>query len=85
MSNDNFRVKVIERERKDSERNNLIARINRSGFEMAPCSSYIRLGRRCVVDSKESSRYAECVKRHRPNCNFTNKLPSSRDWDTIDQ
>jgi hypothetical protein len=62
MSNDSLRLKLAERERKDLERNSLIARISRLGFEMAPCSFYMRRKHYYVADSKESSRYIECVR-----------------------
>ncbi len=85
MFNDKLRVKLVKRERKDTERNSLIARIFYIRTEMAPCSFCVRRNRRYVVDSKELSRCVECVRHRRPHCNFINKLPFSRDWKTIDK
>ena len=83
--NNSFRLKLIEREYKDSECNNLIARISRSGVEMAPCSFCVRHKCYCIINSKESNRCIECMRYRCPHCNFINKLPLSRDWETIDQ
>jgi hypothetical protein len=79
MSTERSKVKLAKRERKDSERSLLLLRIERSGIEMAPCTTCVRTKQRYVVDSKESSRCSKCVRRRRPRCDYTNKLPTARD------
>ena len=51
--------------RKNKERIKLARDIETRNFEMSPCSHYEREGRQCVVDSEQSSRCAECVRRKR--------------------
>ncbi len=83
MSNNSLHLKLVERERKDFKRNSLITRISRLGFKIAPYSFYIRCKHHYMANSKESSRYIEYIRHCRPRYNFTNKLPSSYNWDTI--
>jgi len=79
MSNANNRTKLAKRERKELERISLSLRINRLGFEMAPCSVYVHTHYRYIMDSRESSRYSECVCHCRPRYDYTSRLPSLND------
>jgi hypothetical protein len=79
--------------RKTLESIALAFRIERSSaaIEMAPCSFCRRHGRRCIAvepqasDDVKSSRCSECVRHRRPKCDYTSKLPSLRDWESIDR
>lgn len=77
-------------QRKQTERSSLALRIFSTGIEMAPCSFCRRHNKRCVAfDQKDpsgsSSRCAECVLHRRSHCDFTSKLPSVQDWESIDR
>ncbi len=46
---------------KKKERLTLVLRIKKSNKEAKPCSYYLCLSRRCLLDYSESSRYSEYV------------------------
>jgi hypothetical protein len=75
--------------RKQKERIALARRIENTGFDMAPCSSCEKEGRKCVMDTALSSRCAECVRRKR-SCDglsdaWTKNVPSQNDWMAIER
>ena len=77
-------------ERKTLEAIALALRIERSSNEMAPCSYCRRHKRRYIAveplpGETISTRCAKCVRYRRPKCDYTFKLPSSRNWESIDK
>jgi hypothetical protein len=78
-----------ESHRKNKERIKLARDIETRGFEMSPCSHCEREGRRCVVDSEQSSRCAECVRRKRSCDGLTDgwdkNVPRENDWVAIER
>jgi len=85
MSNTDNRTKLAERERKELERISLGLRIDRLGSDMAPCSVYIRIYCHYIIDSRKSSRYSEYIRHRRPRYDYTSRLPSLNDWESIDR
>jgi hypothetical protein len=63
------------RSRKTIERDDLVARILRNGFEMNACSACMCANRTCI-SSADSSKCAECVRRKR----VCDQQPSHGDW-----
>lgn len=82
-----FLAMTSEAARKKLERIALALRIDRSqsAEEMSPCDFCRLHRRRCIVDSSESTRCSECVRRKRSLCNYTTKLPSLGDWSSLDR
>src|SRR4051812_14284978 len=76
-----------ESARKKLERIALALRIDRSisAEEMSPCDFCRLHKRRCVVDSRESTRCSECVRKKRSSCNYSARLPSLNDWSSLDR
>jgi hypothetical protein len=76
MSSDNHR--------KIKERLNLARKIETLGIEMTPCSKCQRQNRKCVMDSAQSSRCAECI-RTKSSCDgmsdaWEKNVPRQSDW-----
>ncbi|KAF7863805.1 hypothetical protein EAF04_006770 [Stromatinia cepivora] len=47
----------------------LARRVERSGIEREPCELCLNSDRRCLVDSSESKRCAECIRNKKGRCN----------------
>ena len=76
---------MTTKQKKQLERIALSIRIEATGETMSPCTFCDQHTRRCVVSLVDSSRCALCVRKGRTSCDYTARLPSVNDWDSLDR